>query len=103
MELNKYQREARSFAFYPKDISGIDYCILGMCGEAGEVANKRKKELRDDKHLTDDIIDELGDVLWYLANTCKELGIDLDLVAKRNLDKLTKRHGKETLWTQEEK
>lgn len=68
------------------------YAVLGLVGEAGEIANKLKKVLRGDKKLTGDSrqerIDELGDVLWYVAAIATDEGIDLSEVAKRNICKL---------------
>ena len=72
------------------------YPALGLAGEAGEIANKVKKIMRDDNCiLTDekkeDLIGELGDVLWYLAALATELGIDLGEVAEKNIEKLFSR------------
>lgn len=77
----------------PVDIdTGLLYCVLGLNGEAGEVAEKVKKDLRGDKPDEPlDIGDELGDVLWYLVRTCDELGYSLDAIARRNVRKLTDR------------
>ncbi len=69
---------------------------LGLAGEAGEVANQVKKIIRDDGgQITDErrikIIDELGDVLWYVAMVSADVGTSLDVIAQDNLSKLTKR------------
>ena len=95
--LNDYQLVARETAIYPgKDtVDGLCYTSLGL-GEAGEFQNQVKKILRDDKKiLTEDrrqkLIDELGDILWYVANCASELGIPLEDVAVRNVDKLMSR------------
>lgn len=95
MTLNEYQMMSGETAVYPKD-KAIEYLILGMVGEAGEVANKYKKVIRDDDgELTDEkkaeILDELGDVLWYLARIPDELGVDLEVVGIRNINKLLER------------
>ena len=71
----------------------IVYPTLGLTNEAGEVAGKVKKIFRDRGGvITDDdraaLTLELGDVLWYLAELCTQLGIDLDDVASANLDKI---------------
>lgn len=94
MEFNKYQEVAKTTAVY-KDPKVI-YCALGLCGEAGEVAENVKKMLRDDNGVLsstrrDNIIKELGDVLWYLSNLAADIGVDLDTVAQTNLNKLLDR------------
>lgn len=95
--LNEYQKLARETAIYPgKDsVDGLCYTSLGL-GEAGEFQNQVKKILRDDKKIiTEDrrqkLIDELGDILWYVSNCASELNIDLASLAERNVDKLFSR------------
>ena len=95
MNFNEYQEQAISTAVYPEELV-ILYPTLGLCGEAGEVAEKIKKLYRDaDGQLTFDFIatvkDELGDVLWYLANLAHDLDLDLNQVAEANLVKLKSR------------
>lgn len=100
MELNKYQDIAGETAIYDKN-NPISYCILGMVGEAGEVANKYKKVLRGDKKLTEDLKDamcnELGDVLWYIAMLARELDCDLNTIAEMNIEKLMRRREEGTI------
>ena len=96
MELNDYQREARKTALYPEAGSNVIYPTLGLVGEAGEVADKVKKILRDkkgvfDKDSKDAIKFELGDVLWYISQLSSELGYELEEVAHANLQKLNSR------------
>jgi NTP pyrophosphatase (non-canonical NTP hydrolase) len=95
MDLNEYQREAQKTSIYPASAK-IIYPALGLAGEVGEVANQVKKIIRDDGgQLTDDrkmkIIDELGDVLWYAAAITNDLGLSLEIVAQKNLFKLSNR------------
>ena len=84
MKLNQYQEAARRTAIYTEE-AGIHYTVLGLVGEAGEVAEKLKKRMRggDDKSGTveDSLAGELGDVRWYLANCASELGINLTDIA----------------------
>lgn len=98
LTLAAYQAGARTTARYPtRGLLGLSYTTLGLAGEAGEIANKLKKVIRDQNgHLTDDsraaLADELGDVLWYVASLAHELGVPLDDIARRNLAKLADRH-----------
>ena len=96
MTLNEYQQKAGVTAIYPSKGENIIYPTLGLVGEAGEIANKVKKIIRDDNGiLTEEkkeiIKDELGDVLWYLAALSLELGADLETIAKNNISKLYSR------------
>ena len=93
MEFNEYQKLARLTAVYPEEHKVV-YPALGLCGEAGEVADKIKKTVRGDTPLdevTGNIADELGDVLWYLAILADDLEVDLEDVAKWTVDKLQRR------------
>lgn len=100
-DFDTYQAAARSTAIYPGQDSnaGLIYAALGLAGEAGEVANKVKKLLRDGvtTYSQDDLISEAGDTLWYLATLCSELGVSLADVAEGNLDKLRLREAQGTL------
>ena len=91
LTLNGYQKEAREFALYPEEASVV-YPALGLAGEAGEVAEKVKKTIRGDKDLDkDEVAKELGDVLWYIANLASDIGISLDTIAAKNIEKLRSR------------
>ncbi len=96
MELNHYQINARKTALYPDVGLNPIYPTLGLAGEAGEVADKVKKVIRDRGGVFDDearqaIMLELGDVLWYVAQLSSELNFSLEEVARANLDKLESR------------
>ena len=96
MNLNHYQDKSRTTALYPNVGNNPIYPTLGLVGEAGEVADKVKKILRDKKGEFDSVSREsikleLGDVLWYVAQLSSELGFSLEEVAKANLDKLASR------------
>lgn len=102
MNLNDYQQLAMKTAIFPKR-DGYAYTALGLAGEAGEIANKVKKFIRDGydvEELPDkvnDLRDELGDVLWYVAAMAQVLDTTLEQVAKNNLHKLAERQVKGTL------
>lgn len=98
MLMNRYQEEAGKTAIYPNrgEIDGLLYCTLGLAGEAGEVANKVKKIMRDNNFvITEDIKkaikEELGGCLWYISQTCHELGVFMGDVADDNLKILADR------------
>ncbi len=96
MDLRTYQERSRQTALYPDVGNNPIYPTLGLCGEAGEVADKVKKVLRDrggvfDAQTRDDLRLELGDVLWYVAQLASELELDLDDIAAANLAKLASR------------
>jgi NTP pyrophosphatase (non-canonical NTP hydrolase) len=95
MQLSEYQRLSRRTAEYPRE-AGLAYPALGLAGEAGEVAEHAKKAIRDDGGTVTDerrvaMAKELGDVLWYVAQLASELGLELEDVARENLEKLTSR------------
>ncbi len=95
MNFDDYQAAARSVAVYPNIGNNLVYPVLGLNGEAGEVAEKLKKAIRDRngdiEPVRDDLIKELGDVLWYVASCCSELGVPMGEVANRNIEKLVDR------------
>jgi NTP pyrophosphatase (non-canonical NTP hydrolase) len=96
MDFSEYQTLSRRTATYPHAGEDMTYPALGLCGEAGEVAEKIKKTIRDDGGvLTEDRRDalarELGDVLWYTAQLATEAGLELERIAQDNLDKLLSR------------
>jgi len=117
MGLNEYQKWAESTAIYEDqgEQGGLIYAIMGMVGEAGELANEMKKILRDDnttthkrsdmsratKYLTrerrDKMVLELGDVLWYIAAVARELNVAMSNVAQANVIKLMQRMAENTV------
>jgi NTP pyrophosphatase (non-canonical NTP hydrolase) len=102
MTLNDYQKEAQKTAIYPVLGHPIVYPALGLNGEAGEVAEKVKKLMRDfDGHMNDSwklgILKELGDVLWYISETARQAGFTLQEVAEYNIKKLQEREKLGTL------
>ena len=96
MLFSDYQTLSRRTATYPDAGENIVYPTLGLAGEAGEVAEKVKKLLRDDGGVMSDerraaLAGELGDVLWYVAQVATEAGLELEEIARANLDKLLSR------------
>jgi NTP pyrophosphatase (non-canonical NTP hydrolase) len=99
MNFTEYQTKSRATAKYPAIGHGVIYPTLGLVNEAGEVAGKIKKVFRDkggeiSAETREALKAELGDVLWYLAQTCTELDISLDEVAESNLTKLLDRQAR---------
>lgn len=95
MKINEYQERANATAIYP-DAHKILYPALGLNGEAGEVAEKVKKAIRDNdgdfsRNKKDEIAKELGDVLWYVAAMARDIGYSLESIAKMNINKLESR------------
>lgn len=101
MDFAKYQEKARATAIYPVE-HAVTYPTLGLAGEAGEVAEKVKKIIRDKggEFSQEDrlaIRKELGDVLWYISQIACDLDITLESIAIANIEKLRVRQEKGTL------
>ena len=94
-DLDMYQKVALTTAIYPRE-QAIIYPTLGLTGEAGEVANKVKKIIRDgsnfkDEKLVSEIKAEIGDCLWYIAVLASDFDIKLSDIASANLEKLERK------------
>ncbi len=95
----EYQKKTQKTALYPSVGNNFIYPTLGLVGEAGEVAEKIKKVLRDDggeilPEKREEIKKELGDVLWYLSQIATELNLSLEEIAELNILKTTSRAGR---------
>ena len=95
LTLDQYQKRARETAIYDEQYNFV-YPTLGLVGEAGEVAEKVKKALRDNggeftPEIRSEIAKELGDVLWYVANLASDLGFSLEAIGNHNMRKLKSR------------
>ena len=100
-DLDMYQKVALTTAIYPRE-QAIIYPTLGLTGEAGEVANKVKKIIRDGSNKNDDsmvseIKSEIGDCLWYIAVLANDFDIKLSDIASTNLEKLANRKKNNTI------
>jgi NTP pyrophosphatase (non-canonical NTP hydrolase) len=99
---DEYEQLVNDTAIYPNRGSNIVYPALGLCGEAGEVAEKIKKVLRDQDGVLNDetreaIVKEMGDVIWYLVALSKEIGTNINHVIDVNRKKLIGRRERGTL------
>jgi NTP pyrophosphatase (non-canonical NTP hydrolase) len=114
---NTYQAESKATAIYHGGVRSIVldsnieyawklldviYCVLGLNGEAGEIAEKLKKQIRSGKvtitpEFREELSKEIGDVLWYIAQLCTELDLTLEDVMDQNLHKLRSRQERNVL------
>ena len=101
MHLNDYLDATNQTAIYPEAGTGSDlelyYLSLGLTSEAGEVAGKIKKLMRDGKLDIGNLAYELGDCFWYLARLCDAIGYEPEDVLTININKLLKRKEANTL------
>ncbi|MEJ2292693.1 MAG: nucleoside triphosphate pyrophosphohydrolase family protein [Deinococcales bacterium] len=105
MTLDEYQARARTTAIYP-EAARVLYPTLKLAGEAGEVAEKLGKLMRDEglepgaplaEAQREALAKEIGDVLWYVANLASDLGLSLESVGRNNLEKLASRRDRGVL------
>lgn len=94
MTLNEYQQLAQRTSNRALERKGhILNGVLGLSGEAGECADLVKKHyFQDARPIENALIDELGDVLWYVAETASALDVTLESIAIHNVEKLKKRY-----------
>ncbi len=102
MDLTEYQSAAHQTSIYPSGELGLLLAITGLCGEAGELANKAKKIFRDhDGKLPPEMKEalraELGDAFWYISEIATKLDADLSDVGLQNLEKLSDRQKRNVL------
>ena len=95
MDLRQYQKEAAKTDQVPGDSDkSVLVPLLGLAGEVGTLLSEYKKFLRDGQaHLRfkEQVAEDLGDLLWYVANAVSKFGFDLEDIAKANLEKTQSR------------
>jgi|ERR1041384_1601609 NTP pyrophosphatase (non-canonical NTP hydrolase) len=94
----EYQEATAKTAIYPKH-RAIEYCVVGLAGESGELAGKYSKVIRDDKEQISEerrqaMLYEMGDVFWFLSELSTSLGYTLQEVANTNINKLQDRYNR---------
>lgn len=101
MQSHEYLEFTATTAIYPEAGTGSDtelnYLTLGLCSEAGEVAGKVKKLIRDGTLDVGGVMSELSDVLWYLVRLADALGMSIEDLMDLNYGKLSKRKDAGTL------
>jgi len=103
MNLDEYQEKAKKTDLHTKvEANELDYYLLGLTSEAGEVAGRMKRVYRDQKGKIslvekERIKKDLGDVLWYLSAICDRFDFSLEEIAELNLKKLSNRLENDTL------
>lgn len=99
MTFNEYQIASRRFCRYPDIDNNVIYPVLGLMGEAGEIADKFQHIIRDyDQKMSPEmqagIVKEMGDVLWFMSQLASEMKVSLEDVAQGNIAKLSAREDK---------
>lgn len=104
LTLNDYQRRAFDNCALSKNTNNWSYISLGLVAEVGEICDKVAKSVRrgeavvndnslvfQDKDIMQGVLNEMGDVLWFVACMAQYFGVSLEDVARANIDKITKR------------
>lgn len=93
LTMNDYQRMAQRTARKKHKSDKMEEALFGLAGEVGELCDHYKKYMHQGHDLSyDHMAEEAGDVLWYLAEIADALGLPLEDIARRNIDKLRKRY-----------
>ena len=92
MKFNDYQKKAMACSVLRTKEEMIQYGVLNTASEAGEIAGKYAKSVRDETQIdTTAVMKEMGDVLWSLAALAEGLGVTLEDVAEMNVNKIESR------------
>ncbi len=104
MDFNEYQKQASQTATFEgkQEEFKLMYLALGIAGEAGEIAEKIKKIIRNDNGVVSDekrdsLKQEIGDVLWYLSQLARVLDIPFADAAQANIKKILDRQARGVL------
>jgi NTP pyrophosphatase (non-canonical NTP hydrolase) len=106
LNFDDYQDLALSTAVYQSVGENLVYPAMGLAGETGEYVDKVKKNWRNAGSMSSanlsyeqrkEFAKELGDVLWYIAASARELGMDLSEIAVQNITKLSDRRNRDVI------
>ena len=91
--LDEYQKAAATTAIYPEN-RALEYLSLGLSSEIGELNGKIAKWYRKDgmAYPHGDVLDELGDCLWFVSEFARQHNTSLSTLANRNINKLSDRY-----------
>lgn len=93
MHMNKYQALAQRTSNTTRPSHKMENALLGLSGEVGELCDHYKKFMYQCHYFDcNHMIEEAGDVLWYLAELAESLGTTMETIAERNIEKLKKRY-----------
>lgn len=88
-----YQAQALRTAKEMDDGGNLMHAALGLADEVGEFCKAVKASFVYDKPFdTENAVEELGDILFYISLACHALKIPMDLPAVKNIEKLYKRY-----------
>src|SRR5437660_9620398 len=94
MDFDEYQKRAQRTDQRPDGDDSIVIPLLGLAGEAGSLLSEYKKRLRDGESHSEYeplVTEELGDLLWYIANLASKFDLSLSEIAELNLAKVDDR------------
>ena len=93
MNMNEYQALAQRTSNTTTRSDKLENALLGLPGEVGELCDHYKKYMYQVHDIDyDHMIEEAGDVMWYLAELAEALNTTLETIAERNIEKLKKRY-----------
>ena len=93
MNLDTYQALAMRTAKPMEPADDLMHAVYGVSGEAGELADAVKKHQVYGQPLNvDNVMEELGDLMWYVALACNAIGVPMEHIAQMNIDKLAQRY-----------
>lgn len=95
---DEYRRQVTAALFVNPNTNKVEHCALGIAGEAGEIADlvKKAQYMRPRPLTREDVLNEGGDLLWYLVNFAALHNVTVDDMMIYNIAKLKARHGEDS-------